>query len=452
MKVFQSPASLRASTPRTELITVRVIRMWLRTSDKNPTVVQGVEFILADQNGYAIQASIKKNLVKLFLELLNEGDTYKIRKFNNSSNRLGYDMATFHPCKIWFEYSTKVIPVTIPDIPLSVHTFYTFREFAIGAMLDKLNQQLCCTVFGEYVKQMTKTEETFKNKNKPTLVLLYIKRFVYNVLCPKQLIKFQRILTSFPAAEVEQNLFGVPENAAHHPPILASANIKSLDEIQNMTQGGSYVTMVTFVELATSGVSWFYNSCTECRLKVQNKDDGLWYCDKDRPNKPPCSLKGIGTKSAIPRFQVKFFVTYENTNLCEFIIWDDAMTELLGKTAQQILDEDEIFNLVPPPDFRPLLERDFIVKIRVTKDFNIEQKSTSYGVICLCDDPKTISKWKNIHAASKEKLREMNEDEPVTEVQELTPQKGVVVVAETSDKSSATKQQEIKMGKAPMGP
>ncbi|XP_074318384.1 uncharacterized protein LOC141655192 [Silene latifolia] len=204
-------SSITETTPRTESIKVRVIRMWLRTSDKNPSVVQGVELILADQNGDTIQATIKKSLVKIFLEVLNEGDTYKIRKFNTSFNRLGYDMATYHLCKIWFEYSTKVIPVPIPDIPHTVHTFYTFKDFAMGAMPDKLyvdvigklehvypiklngdgtkrktivlgnyeNEQLCCKVFGDYVDQMTKIEKEFKNKNKPTLVLLYIKRSVY---------------------------------------------------------------------------------------------------------------------------------------------------------------------------------------------------------------------------------------------------------------------------------
>ncbi|XP_074262931.1 uncharacterized protein LOC141585778 [Silene latifolia] len=384
-------SSITQSTPRTELI-----------------------------KGDTVQASIKKNLVKIFLELLNEGDTYKIRKLNTSSNRLGYDMATFHPCKIWEFAIGAMSDKLYVDVIGKLDHVYPFKLNGDGTkrmtivLENNENQQLCCTVFGEYVEQMTKIEETFKNKNKPTLVLLYIKRSVYNgevsistawgasqILVNPDMIEVHQFNKSFPAAEVEQNLFGVPENAAHHPPILASANIKSLDEIQNLTQGGSYVTMAIFVELATSGVSWFYNSCTECRLKVQKKDDGLWYCDKDRQNNPSFSLKGIGTKSAIPR---------------------------------------------------PLIERDFIVKIRVTKDFNIEQKSTSYGVICLCDDPRTISKWKNIHAASKEKLRELNEDEPVTEFQEVTPQKGVVVVAETSDKSSATKQQEIKMGKAPMGP
>ncbi|XP_074298281.1 uncharacterized protein LOC141629128 [Silene latifolia] len=321
------------STARTEQITVRVMHLWLKKSETDPTELDGVELILVDQNGDIIQATIKKKLVKLFLELLNEGDTYKIRKFGITSNKLGYDMSTYHSCKIWFEYSTRVVPVTIADIPLwkvSITTTWGASKVVVNSDMNAVHE--------------------FNN--------------------------------SFLAAEVEQNLLGVPENAAHHPPILASANIKTLEEIQNLTKGGSYVTMATFVELDTSGISWFYNSCKECRSKVHQKDDGLWYCDKERPNKNPCTLKGdgeLGTQSAIPRFQVKFLVTYVNAKLCEFIIWYDAMTELLGKTAQQILDEDEIFNLAPPLDFRPLVEKDFIVKISVNQECNIEQKSSGWS-------------------------------------------------------------------------
>ncbi|XP_074278536.1 uncharacterized protein LOC141602121 [Silene latifolia] len=143
------------------------------------------------------------------------------------------------------------------------------------------------------------------------------------------------------------------------------------------------------------------------------------------------------------------------------------MAELLGKTAQAILDEDEIYTVVPPPDFRSLLERTFVAKIRINQLFNIEQKSNSYGVISLCNDPRTIVKWDAMNNARKEQtiststrdttntdsmmeqMREIVESEPVQNSEEITPHKGVELVTEASDKSSATKLKEIKMGKQP---
>ncbi|XP_074310503.1 uncharacterized protein LOC141646530 [Silene latifolia] len=47
-------------------------------------------------------------------------------------------------------------------------------------------------------------------------------------------------------------------------------------------------------------------------------------------------------------------------------------------------------------------------------------------------------------------MREMIESQPVLNSQEITPQKGVVETTEASDKSSATKMKEIKLGKQPM--
>ncbi|XP_074291066.1 uncharacterized protein LOC141617825 [Silene latifolia] len=404
-----------------------------RKSETKPNDVQGAELILIDQNGDTIQASINKRLTRLFLEHLNEGSTYKIRRFSISSNRVGLDMATYHPCKIWFEYSTRVVPIPNAEIPLCTHAFYTFNEVVIGAMPGRLYIEI---------------EQEFINKQKPTLVMLFLKRSVYEgevsitttwgatkiLVNPNMnevnvfnnclpLLNCTISLTSFP--DGDESVFGAPGTAAYHPPILASANIKTLTEITNLTRGGAYVTMAKILELDTSGNSWYYYSCKECRSKVKQGEDGLW-------------------------FQVKFFVTYEAPDLLEFIIWDDVMAELLGKTARAILDEDEIYTIVPPPDFRPLLERTFVAKIRVNQLFNIEQKSNSYEVISLYDDPRKIAKWDAMNNARKEKMREIVESEPVLNSEEITPQKGVVLMAEASNKSSATKLKEIKMGKQPM--
>ncbi|KAH9620221.1 hypothetical protein KSS87_014448 [Heliosperma pusillum] len=63
------------------------------------------------------------------------------------------------------------------------------------------------------------------------------------------------------------------DDNSFHPQILASANIKSLEEIEKITKPRSYVVKAYFEELDTS-YSWFYNSCKDCRSKVkQNADE-----------------------------------------------------------------------------------------------------------------------------------------------------------------------------------
>ncbi|XP_074301357.1 uncharacterized protein LOC141632740 [Silene latifolia] len=441
MARFQSIpiADIKQATRRTEQVTVRVMRLWYRESESRPDDAKGVELILIDANGDTIQATINKRLTRLFFEQLNEGSTYIIKRFSTSSNRVGLDMATFHPCKIWFEYNIRVFPITKEEILDCVHAFYTFHEVNLGAMSDRLyidvigrNQLLCCSVFGDYVDQITKIEQDFSTQKKPTLLMLFVKRSAYEeevsittttwgatkILVNPNMPQVNELNNSFPGGD--DNDGGALEIVAYQPPILASANIKTLSEIEKLTKGGAYVTMTKFLELDTSTNSWFYNSCKQYRSKVNQGGDGLWYCEKER-GVNPCTVKGMGMSYAIPRFQVKFF--------------DDVMTELLGKIVQAILDEDEI---------------------RVTQVFNIEQKSSSYGVINLYDDPRIITKWKAINDAIKEQAistscKDTTKIDSMMNSDEITPQKSVMLLAEASDKSSTTKLQEIKMGKQPMG-
>ncbi|XP_074293685.1 uncharacterized protein LOC141620815 [Silene latifolia] len=401
-------------------------------SETNPKEVKGVELILIDENGDTIQESINQRLTRLFLEHLNEGSTYKIRRFSVSSNRVGLDMTTIHPCKIWFEYSIRVVPIPNVDIPPFTHPFYTFNKVVFGAMPNRLyidvigrlehvypirdshgkrrrtivlgnnlNQNLCCSLFGDYVQQISEIEQEFINKPKPMLVMLFVKRSVY---------EGEDSITS---------TWGATN-------ILVNPDMNEVNVFNNR-----------IIELDTSSNSWYYYSCKECRSKVKQGEDGLWYCDKEKINNN-CTMKGWGYHHQFQGFKLSFFVTYEDPDLVEFIIWDDVMVDLLGKTAQSILDEDEMYRVVPPPDFRPLLDRTFVAKIRATDLYNIEQKSKSFGVISLCDDPRTIAKWDAMNNSRKEQMREIVESEPVLNSQEITPQKGVVETAEASDKSSAT--------------
>ncbi|XP_074314297.1 uncharacterized protein LOC141649508 [Silene latifolia] len=297
----------------------------------------------------------------------------------------------------------------IQSIPISSITKETARTEQLTVRVMRLwNQNLCCSLLGDYVEQISEIEQEFINKPKPTLVMLFVKRSVYEgEVSITSTWGATKILVNPDMNEVnifpddDEPVFGAPETTGHHPPILASANIKTLSEISNLTKGGAYVTMAKIIKLDTSGNSWYYYSCKECRSKVKQGEDRLWYCDKEKVNNN-CTMKGLDVPSAIPRFQVMFFVTYEAPDLVEFIISDDVMADLLGKTAQAILDEDEIYTVVPPPYFRPLLDRTFVAKIRVTQLFNIEQKSNSFGMISLCDDPRTIAKWDAMNNARKE--------------------------------------------------
>ncbi|KAK9672038.1 hypothetical protein RND81_12G071900 [Saponaria officinalis] len=171
----------------------------------------------------------------------------------------------------------------------------------------------------------------------------------------------------------------------------------------------------------------------------------------------------------LSRYQVKFFVSYENASLCQFVIWDEEMKQLLGKTAQELIDENEDYQLLPPPNFMSIIDKEFVVKIRVTKTFNIEQNSKSYSIDSMCGDERTVAKWKEIISVTKEQVQQgsssthigksdesmesvimVDEDEPVSISEEMTPQRFTTEDSTPTDKFSSTKLNDTKLGKAPI--
>ncbi|KAK9749453.1 hypothetical protein RND81_02G126900 [Saponaria officinalis] len=103
---------------------------------------------------------------------------------------------------------------------------------------------------------------------------------------------------NLPLYDDDANLLCASSNTSYHPSILASATIKTLSEIKEIKKPGTYVTLALFEELDTS-TGWFYNSCNECRSKLKQRNDGLWYCERDNNN---CKLKGIGITTPLPSY------------------------------------------------------------------------------------------------------------------------------------------------------
>ncbi|KAK9714757.1 hypothetical protein RND81_06G117700 [Saponaria officinalis] len=115
-------------------------------------------------------------------------------------------MATYHPCRIWFEYSTKIVPIANANISLCVYNFVTFDEIFQGSMPNGLyigvvaklehvyptrvsskkvkwrqiiientrQQQICCSIFGEHLDTISEIEAQFKNLKKPTMILMQV--------------------------------------------------------------------------------------------------------------------------------------------------------------------------------------------------------------------------------------------------------------------------------------
>ncbi|KAK9665966.1 hypothetical protein RND81_14G149800 [Saponaria officinalis] len=87
---------------------VRVIHKWTRPYIKDKTKTDAIELLLLDIDvNEIIQATIRRQLISFFGSKMVVGKTYNIRNLTVGNNT-GHDKATPNPCRLKFEFSSKV--------------------------------------------------------------------------------------------------------------------------------------------------------------------------------------------------------------------------------------------------------------------------------------------------------------------------------------------------------
>ncbi|KAK9714656.1 hypothetical protein RND81_06G110000 [Saponaria officinalis] len=183
--------------------------------------------------------------------------------------------------------------------------------------------------------------------------------------------------------------------------ILASGTLKSLYEIKNCDKPGFYVTIATLIDVESKH-SWYYDSCKLCRSKAILAEDGLWYCKSrsTRPNAKPCIAKEKGQKESIPRFQVKFFVQGGIDVFAEFMIFDSIIEKMINKSATEIISKQKQNGEEGdmPSEFAILLDHEYVAKLKVSDEYNIEKNSMCYTIYDLNKDSNICTSWKEKYA------------------------------------------------------
>ncbi|KAJ1440451.1 hypothetical protein SESBI_02024 [Sesbania bispinosa] len=95
---------------------VRVERLWEMFPLDEPTKPFSIEMVLIDAEGFKIQASIRKPMMKKFKELVDEGEVYRMFFFGVVRN-LGSYRATGHEYKLLFHAKTKLTRCETANIP-----------------------------------------------------------------------------------------------------------------------------------------------------------------------------------------------------------------------------------------------------------------------------------------------------------------------------------------------
>ncbi|KAK9740113.1 hypothetical protein RND81_03G012500 [Saponaria officinalis] len=110
---------------------VRVVHKWTRPDIKDKTKTDAIELLLLDTQNNIVQATVRKQLVSFFASKMVVGKTYNIRNLTVGNNT-GLDRATPNPCRLRFEFSSKVQETSDTSIPVHGYRFAKFDDIING--------------------------------------------------------------------------------------------------------------------------------------------------------------------------------------------------------------------------------------------------------------------------------------------------------------------------------
>ncbi|WJX95943.1 hypothetical protein P8452_77206 [Trifolium repens] len=272
----------------------------------------------------------------------------------------------------------------------------------MDATLEDLEgNRVHCTLWDEYAFKM----QQFLDTHDPALPVVII----FQLCKLKKYLGFMGISNSFHGSKLFLN-FGLPEatdyiermNASNveltqgvsqmtGPTVISTADdllqtprmtIEDLIEANEKCHGS---VLAWTCEFATDA-GWFYHACTKCSSRISFMG-GQLYCDK-------CRLP----RTAIPKYKVHLEVI-DNTGSITFILFDRVVTQVVGRTAQDLLDSinDADHRVKPfPSQLDVFVNKRILFKVEVT-DANLYRNWRGYTVKKLSDDEEIINRFTELH-------------------------------------------------------
>ena len=80
------------------------------------------------------------------------------------------------------------------------------------------------------------------------------------------------------------------------------------------------------------------------------------------------------------------------------IVFEDIIVKYIGKSAVEVTAEIEEGDdpLMFPMHFASMLEKDYLVRFKVAREYNIERGYKDYNVEFITDDEDLLAKYKEI--------------------------------------------------------
>ncbi|KAK2421360.1 hypothetical protein QL285_031999 [Trifolium repens] len=127
---------------------------------------------------------------------------------------------------------------------------------------------------------------------------------------------------------------------------------------------------------------WFYQACTKCASRIDFMG-GQLYCGK-------CKMP----RTAVPKFRVHLQVI-DDTGSITFVMFDRVVFQILGRTAQDLLDAMNNEHTYPQ-ELNVFINKRMLFKVEVT-DANLYRNWRGYTVKKLSDDDDIIKRFAALH-------------------------------------------------------
>ncbi|KAJ1388162.1 hypothetical protein SESBI_39347 [Sesbania bispinosa] len=332
---------------------VRVVRLWEVCARDNPANIFSVEMVLVDSEGGRIQASIRKAMLRRFMDSVAEGGVYRMTYFGFMDNGGSY-RATSHEFKLLFQARTRVLPaesISIPRFGLDLKdTEYvkntkgecdylidiiglvtTIREKKQydrnGRIIRVMDVELTddkgsvkCSLFGHLFDLMNGdvSIQTMSNSS----------RLLWNPQIPEAISFKNGIVehgfdTNLPLGVIGDN----DRSYTVREEFISVFPRKTIEDLQLTEEDGIFICFGKVDSIVKDG-AWWYLSCT-CLKAVNLGEDGEGYfCPKCEAN----------VTDVIPRFRLRLEVN-DGHEKAHFVIFDSDCETLFSKKCGDMIVE-----------------------------------------------------------------------------------------------------------------
>ncbi|KAL8053100.1 hypothetical protein ABFS82_05G050900 [Erythranthe guttata] len=414
-------------------ILVRVIRMWFVPDKWNLKENAGIEMVFIDEEGVRIQASIKKMLIRRYKELIKEGSSYIFQNFFVVDSNGGF-RATTHKFKLNFMGITKVIETSTDKIPSTHFQFATF-----DTIKQNEDESLLFDIIGHVVEKDPIKDINIKDKDKKSKLLEIVLQDLEKntVRCTlweafaermdAYLLKDDHngpivVILQFFRTKTYLGKTGL-SNALNVSNLLINPDLKEVLDYKDKLDASeeSYVPSISQLSSQSSfsqtsdplqtdrmTIDECIEANQECVVSVLAKvmdieGDNWWYhgCSKcSRKVEPSLSLKRYfcvkckKTLPAVPRFRIQMSVI-DDTGSASFVIFDRIATQLIGKSASDLLDTSNKDNQNSdyPSDIDGLINVEILFQVSIS-DRNVETKWPVYTVKTATNDEGVIQQFR----------------------------------------------------------